>query len=273
MFHFQQSESTLELLTMSSKPPVNEKANSILNSSTPENRDVLNHHTTSTKLVDQNTIGPSMQQRFQRPLSTYTSLGSPIHRSTTCILNAPRKMSIGSDAPSTPLSNTLTGRPRSNSHSTVMSKIPALILPLQQVIYDDVSYVPPIVEGTTMKSERNLVTPKTYSAMTSKELSDCYQEAIEVVHASERKRTMDLEKEEQNMTADELRQVLKRERARTMKMQVDLQMAILRCNDLLSSHRHHHQQQQNNNKRPVSNVSETDRIQMGLLTRRQKMKD
>ena len=255
---------------MSANVEHKEKDNSLLNSSSVEPLHEQNHHPSLTKSIDQHTIGPSMHQRVQRPLSTYTSLGSPIHRATTVLLNAPRKMSIGNDSPSTPMVNTMQHRPRSNSHSAVMNRIPTFLLPLQQSIYDDVSYMPPIVEGMMMDSEQNLVTPQTYTTMlSSTDLSNDQKEAIEAVYASEKKRAVDLEKEETNMTADELRQVLKQERARTAKLQADVHQAILKYNNLLSSSHH----QQHSHRLIVGeSLDDTEQESQGLLTRKQKRK-
>jgi hypothetical protein len=112
--------------------------------------------------------------------------------------------------------------------------------------------LPQFVGGTMRSSEE-----------TTPQVADGYNSVIEATHASEKKRAIELENEETNMTSDELRQALKRERARAAKIQADLQVALLRCNDLSSYYHQHYN-------RPLGELSDADRIQQGLLTRRKR---
>jgi hypothetical protein len=149
-----------------------------------------------------------------------------------------------------------------------MNRIPALSLPLQQSVYNDLSSMYPIVDATGVNYEKDLVGATIHTTLASNVLSEKhYEEVSEAVHASEKKRAMELEQDELNMSADELRQVLKRERLRTTKIQTELQITTLRYNELLS-----HQQQQHHNDRLVKESLGTDTVQKELLLRRQKRK-
>jgi hypothetical protein len=152
-----------------------------------------------------------------------------------------------------------------------MNRIPALSLPLQQSVYNDLSSMYPIVDATGVNYEKDLVGATIHTTLASNVLSEKhYEEVSEAVHASEKKRAMELEQDELNMSADELRQVLKGERLRTTKIQTDLQITTLRYNELLSYH--HQQQQQHHNDRLVKESLGTDTVQKELLLRRQKRK-
>lgn len=236
---------------MSSKLERNEISNTIQISSSLEHCNDQDHHPKAAAFIDQRTHSPIMNQRTKRPLSTYTSLGSPIHR-TTGLFAAPRKLSIGYETPSSPLLSKMQGRSRSNSQSTVVTGIPSLFLPLQQSSFDDFVHVQPSVDATMRTSEE-----ATYGVL------DNHNKVIEATHVSEKKRATELENEERNMTSDELRQVLKRERVRTAKIQADLQVALLRYNDLMSNHKHHYNQ-------PSGELSDADRMQQKSLTRRKR---
>ena len=253
MFLLNVSASPFESSAMPFKLELNEISNPIQNSSSVGDCNDQYLHPKVATLEGQNATGssPIMHPRIQRPLSTYTCLGSPIHR-TTGIFAAPRKMSLGNDNASS--SPTLQSRSRSNSQSTVVPGLPSLFLPLPQSLHDDLVYVPPTVDGNVRRSVKAL-----------NELSDNLNIVIETTLAAEQKRALELEQEEASMTSDQLRQVLKRERDRAAKIQADRQVALLRYNDLLS---HNHQQHYN---RPTGELSDSDqRIQQGLLTRRKR---
>ncbi len=242
--------------TTSSKLEHNEQSNTVKNSSSVDHWYVQDHHPTAATSVDQNNIGTTMQHRIERPLSTYTSLGSPLHRPNTGLFIAPRKMSIGNGAPSSPLLSTVTGRSRSNSQ---VGGVPSFLLPLQQFIYDDVAYVHPIVDGYMWRSETNPVAQN--GATIFHNVSNEHKKL-----ASEAKLELESEKGEESMSCDELRLVLKLERARAAKIQADLEIAQLKYNNLLS-----HCQQLDNHAR--GDPSDPDRIQQVLLTRRKRKLD
>lgn len=140
----------------------------------------------------QPTHSPSVRQ--QRPLSTYTSLGSPIHHRPCGRL---RSISLGNapypirSVPNSPNYYGI-GNPRASGMS-------GLLVPH-----------PPFSKG--MPSTTTTAPP---------ELSE-QRKATEAASAAERARAKALEEEELHMTADELRLVLKKERLRTCKIQTDL---------------------------------------------------
>jgi hypothetical protein len=103
--------------------------------------------------------------------------------------------------------------------------LPKLELPHEDMEYD-LYYSQQLIEGKVSDAV-NITTTNVVPL----ELSET-RKAMESACASERKRAKELEVKEQHMTADELRQVLKHERARTGKIQSDL--AALRYGSIQS---------------------------------------
>lgn len=179
------------------------------------NSPVLGHHSrkhqTSHPIDVTLNCHVTQKQRIHRPLSTYTSLGSPIrpfgsHRLRSVSLgNAPACLQSRS-VPSSPA-------PQQRPYNPVYfgAGIPsasALLLP----------QAPPFHLG--MDGSVNLMSSDT-ADIVPPELSD-ERKAMEAACAAERLRAQQLEQEEKDMTADELRVVLKKERLRTGKIQSDL---------------------------------------------------
>jgi hypothetical protein len=180
-----------------------------------EERDCPNHHrTTMNSTNEAHTHNPQAHahaaQPIQRPLATYTCLGSPIH--PVCRV---RKMSIGNN-PS--LSPTLRSRARSNSHSITNGGATSFILPLPAAMSNELVNTHSPFHTTSSIYEGNFTTLNEES---STDLSEDRRNAIEAAYASEKTRQVELEKAEMTMTADELRHVLKRERTRTAMIQSD----------------------------------------------------
>ena len=243
-------------LTMSSTLQHNDQSNTVKKSSSVEHCYVQDHRPTAATSVDHINIGPTMQHRIERPLSTYTSLGSPIHRPNTGLFIAPRKMSVGNGTPSSPLLSSVTGRSRSNS---LVGGVPSLLLPSQQFMYDDVARVHPIVDGNMLSSETIQVTQNV--ATTSHNESNAYKKLT-----AETKTQLELEKGDESMSCEELRLELKRERARVAKIQADLELTQSKYNKLLS----YCQQLEDHGTRDPSDSNRTEQV---LLMRKKRKLD
>jgi hypothetical protein len=136
--------------------------------------------------------------RQQRPLSTYTSLGSPIHRSGGGRM---RSLSLGTTASASYQNRSVPNAPNyygiGNPQASGMG---GLLVPH-----------PPFATNGMMST----------TTTAPPELSH-QRKAMEAACAAERSRAKVLEEEELYLTADELRAVLKKERLRTSKIQADL---------------------------------------------------
>lgn len=175
------------------------------------NSPVLENHTRkhhqANHLMD-NTLNCHVpqKQRIHRPLSTYTSLGSPIHPMGRRL----RSVSLG-NTPACLQSRSVPSSPSSQQrpyHPVYFGGSPNPGLTLPQP--------PPhtaLMDGglTLLPATAEVIPP---------ELSD-ERKAMEAACAAERLRAHEMELKEQHMSADELRAVLKKERARTAKIQSD----------------------------------------------------
>jgi hypothetical protein len=169
------------------------------------------HHQTTHPSDNALNCHVPQKQRIHRPLSTYTSLGSPIRPLGSHRL---RSVSLG-NAPACLQSRSVPSSPSPQQRPTYNpvyfgAGIPsssALLLPL-----------PPPFHSAADGSQN--LTPSDTADIIPPELSD-ERKAMEAACAAERHRAQLLEQEEKNMTADELRAVLKKERLRTAKIQSD----------------------------------------------------
>jgi hypothetical protein len=134
--------------------------------------------------------------RKQRPLSTYTSLGSPIHRPGSSRLRSASLGNVGTTYQSRSVPNSPNYYGIGNPQASGMG---GLLVPH-----------PPFNNGMAIST-----------TTAPPELSE-QRKAMEAASAAERTRAKALEDDELNMTADELRAVLKKERLRTGKIQADL---------------------------------------------------
>lgn len=136
---------------------------------------------------------PTSSQR-QRPLANYTTLGSPIHHRDGETIPIPvvgeggriRSFPCGNNAGSPPVS--------------------AYLLPI------------PTAAAATITERDN---PQSSLPLQPPEISE-QRRAMEAAAAKERQRAKQLEEEEKDLSADQLREILKRERHRTAKIQADL---------------------------------------------------
>lgn len=138
--------------------------------------------------------------RQQRPLSTYTSLGSPIHRPGGG--GRLRSFSLGNANGGTFQSRSVPNSPNyygiGNPQASGMG---GLLVPQHTPFSNNVM---------------------TLSTTTAPPEISVQRKAMEAACAAERTRAKALEEEELQMTADALRAVLKKERLRTGKIQADL---------------------------------------------------
>jgi hypothetical protein len=157
-------------------------------------------------------INSHQRQRIHRPLSIYTSLGSPLRPVGSGRL---RSVSLGN------VNTCLQSRSVPNSPGQFHHEQ----RPYQQGYYGGPSafggLLIPQPSPSSNKDDDGMDTTSDAADVIPPELSD-QRKAMEAACAAERVRAKQREMEEQNMTADELRMVLKKERLRTGKIKSDL---------------------------------------------------
>lgn len=177
------------------------------------------HYISSTPLTPQPLHG-----RSNRPLSTYTSLGSPIHRPLNANnVGSGRNIQTEGRARSLSLGGTATGGsffhpPHYVPNSPMFfgignpqaSGTGGLLIPNHPLLHNLDSRLSP--RTAVLRSGTTTTAPP--------RLSD-QRKVVEAAYAAERARTKTCEDEELHFTADELRAVLKKERKRAGKVQAD----------------------------------------------------
>jgi hypothetical protein len=172
-------------------------------------------------------ISPSVRHQ-QRPLSTYTTLGSPLHRRSVAIgtnsSGRARSMSLGAAAAEDSVGGVGVPSPFHVDNPSIPHRSPAFHgIGNPQTSGMSGVWMIPNAPGTAA----TIVSPGAASALANSTMSlvpdpSEQRQAVEAVLAAERIRTKTCEEEESFLTADELRTILKRERTRASKLQGEL---------------------------------------------------